>query len=138
MKTSTIERYRSALEDFRNLCLAGKPISVCEFARERGINAGFGKLIREAGFICRTGYQQYVWLKRPITTETIKDLARNNQQYDRPRTSANDETPVQAALDLQPRAVQKPGRIAVLENQVDELSKRVASLEQLLIRRGVA
>lgn len=134
MKASTYEKYRRAMEDFRDMCRNNVLISSSEFASTRNIDRGFTKHLERAGFVLRRGHQQYQWTGKPITEDTVAELAEHRRTEARstvtPTDAANDTQPVQQSLGFaQPEPVPQ---------YVKDLERRIAALEQLMIRKGVA
>jgi hypothetical protein len=150
MNVSTCNKYRQALEEFRELCRTNTPVSASDFASERSIDRGFVKRIARCGFIHKKSFQLYQWTGKPINADTLQELSRREESLlsAKPTTvAANDPVPVQQPLDLNwkdknlRKALEKlspatPTNLSRVDYEA--LEHRVASLEQLLIRRGVA
>ncbi len=150
MKPSTCKKYRQALEEFRELCRTNELVSASDFASQRSIDRGFVKRLERCGFVHKKGFQLYQWTGKPINEDTLEELSQHrhaeNQSPVKPTAvAANDVEPVQKSLDLnwkdnpfQKAEPQYPNLVKHMHKQVEALERRVASLEQLLIRRSIA
>lgn len=143
IREATIDRYVKALTGLEKYLLNNPEVYAQEFSSTFNISAGSLSELVRAGFIERIGKRQYRRTSKPITYDNVKaflvDREQGRVRPDEPAKdvpAANDPAPVQSKLDLIPKT--DSVKATVSRREFDELAQRVAAMEQLMIRRGVA
>lgn len=146
VRNATIDKYlRAALEIQDAITRGIEYFDTHSFTQQREISSGlFTELVR-AGFLVSEGKGVYRRTAKPLTRNGIQYMLETIQQRkEKPAPikpaayppPAND--PVQRKLELTQEPKQPEPVRSVTRADYEALERRVASLEQLLIRRGVA
>ena len=159
VRINTVKKYLRSVGELDTLLTEDDGyIDAYQFTHGRAISAGtLGDLVR-SGFLRKVGKGRYRRTNKAITEFTITAML-EQREIDRGRMTpeeslchkpkaANDAmltgTGTQQPLGLvqpveEPKAEPEyPNLVKHMHKQVERLERRVASLEQLLIRRGVA
>lgn len=143
IRKSTVIRYQNAAVALRARLLDSPYIDHKEFTSTHVISAGFFNYMLDAGFIRKTGKRSYSWSGRLITYIAIKEMLEEvNKQRSVPPTMPSQTFPTDSAneafvgytLKEKDSCAFKPSD----QDRITALEQRVASLEQLLIRRSIA
>lgn len=149
IRQSTLTKYMNAVHELEYLLAHGSGrIDSHAFARSNVVSAGtIGDLVK-AGFLTKVAQGRYLRTSKPITVAGIKRML-EQRDFERGRTAQPDttkaaanDTYLQSTGTQQPlglvQPVEKPKTAEVSRADYEALERRIASLEQLIIRKGVA
>lgn len=156
-RPTTRTKYINTVKELRETLKTTDFIEGHAFALANNVSNHLLRDLREAGFIHRNG-STTTWLNKPVNEETMEpvfaqmrkrnqDIRNKNKQAAEAYKQANSKQPepvpefsFEAADPFYPELPQEAvtNQTDSYENQIRELTQRVASLEQFLIRRGIA
>ena len=151
-RNSTIVKYTNAARIVHAHVLHGFSIDRKQFSDTHDISAGFFGYLLDAGFMQQTALKTYRWGSTPINHQTIgamlqtvdaqRTIRRNKARIPVDTPAANEVIEPVKEVAPEPEVKVKVEVPAPPEpynlDRISELEQRVASLEQLLIRRSIA
>jgi len=135
VKPCTVNGYLRVAADLMKRTMNPVKLNTHEFASSNRVNSNFVSMMAKADIVRHVSRGTYMWQGPMPDYETMEALILGN--YDKVVThlphvaGTGSTTPTQGTLDFAEPAANDEDRIAKLES-------RVASLEQLIIRRGIA
>jgi len=136
-RSSTVAKYIEVTGILRTLTRTPAAITPAEFAKKHEVTGNYIPAMVRAGLVKRLSRGMYQWVGPMPQYQTMQQIIQDyiNPRY-RKKAGIGDVLytpgkPKQGTLDFSKPAANDEDRIAKLES-------RVASLEQLIIRRGIA